>query len=96
MFSDPGASLAWDEQAKIWVVRTDRDDALRARFVVMAAAPRLAFIAECTPGYYNAEGDMKMINARNGAYQAGPIPFVRAIEAWRAAGDMRGLALTRD
>ena len=31
--------LRWDEQALRWIVATNRDDALRARFVVMSAGP---------------------------------------------------------
>ena len=32
-------ALDWDEEAKLWLVRTDRDDRIRARFVCMATGP---------------------------------------------------------
>jgi cyclohexanone monooxygenase len=63
--------------------------------VLRAAPAREAFLNECTPGYYNYEGDVKAMNARNSPYGGGPIPYVRFLEAWRAAGDMPGVLLTR-
>jgi cyclohexanone monooxygenase len=54
------------------------------------------FYAECTPGYYNSEGSS---DNRNGffsdMYGAGPIRFFRKLAAWRDAGDLDGLELTR-
>jgi cyclohexanone monooxygenase len=32
-------AVDWDEESKRWIVRTNRDDAMRARFVVMANGP---------------------------------------------------------
>ena len=51
------------------------------------------FAEECTPGYYNNEGQPSALAARNGAYGRGPIAFVQLIEAWRAAGELEGLEL---
>ena len=54
------------------------------------------FYAECTPGYYNSEGSS---DNRNGffteMYGAGPIRFFKKLAAWRDAGDLDGLELTR-
>ena len=52
-----------------------------------------SFQAECTPGYYNNEGQPNPISVQNGAYGAGPTKFFKVIEAWRAEGAMQGLEL---
>ncbi|WP_297696888.1 NAD(P)/FAD-dependent oxidoreductase [Phenylobacterium sp.] len=52
------------------------------------------FYAECTPGYYNSEG---AAGNRQGffsdMYGAGSIAFFEKLRAWRAAGDLPGIAL---
>jgi len=52
------------------------------------------FYMECTPGYYNSEGQA---GNRNGffsdMYGAGPIRFFQVLEGWRADGRLAGLAL---
>ncbi|MCZ6619037.1 MAG: NAD(P)/FAD-dependent oxidoreductase [Gammaproteobacteria bacterium] len=52
------------------------------------------FYAECTPGYYNSEGEP---GNRNGffseMYGAGPIQFFKVLEQWRAEGSLEGLDL---
>jgi cation diffusion facilitator CzcD-associated flavoprotein CzcO len=55
---------------------------------------RQAFLEECTPGYYNNEGNVRAMNARNGSYGAGPVAFVKVLEDWRAEGGLQGLELT--
>jgi cyclohexanone monooxygenase len=55
---------------------------------------RAAFLEECTPGYYNNEGKVAQMNARNGSYGAGPVAFVKVLEDWRAEGGLKGLELT--
>ena len=39
VFQTQVRGLAWDDDAKRWLVRTDRDDRIRARFVCMANGP---------------------------------------------------------
>ena len=52
------------------------------------------FYSECTPGYYNSEGQA---GNRNGffsdMYGAGPIRFFQVLQAWRADGGLPGLSL---
>ncbi len=52
------------------------------------------FYRECTPGYYNSEGQ---VGNRSGffsdMYGAGPLKFFEKLAAWRADGRMDGLAL---
>ena len=52
------------------------------------------FYAECTPGYYNNEGKLDVSNGFfAGTYGAGPIPFFRLLEEWRATGRLEGVEL---
>ncbi|MCH7788508.1 MAG: hypothetical protein IH940_03610, partial [Acidobacteria bacterium] len=48
---------------------------------------------DCTPGYYNNEGqDPTPADVRNArGYPAGPEPFFAFIEAWRRSGEFEGL-----
>jgi cyclohexanone monooxygenase len=52
------------------------------------------FYRECTPGYYNSEGQ---VGNKGGffsdMYGAGPLRFFEVLEQWRADGRMQGLAL---
>ncbi|WP_297694222.1 NAD(P)/FAD-dependent oxidoreductase [Phenylobacterium sp.] len=63
--------------------------------IVKLAIMRQAFLEECTPGYYNNEGNVRAISSRNGSYGAGPVAFVKVLEDWRAEGSMPGLEITR-
>jgi cyclohexanone monooxygenase len=62
--------------------------------IVGLAIMRQAYLEECTPGYYNNEGNVQAMSARNGSYGAGPVAFVRVLEDWRAEGSLKGLELT--
>ncbi len=64
--------------------------------IIASAILRQRFQEECTPGYYNNEGKPSALAARNGPYGAGPIAFVRLLEAWRAKGDLEGLEVGRE
>ena len=63
--------------------------------IIASAILRQRFQEECTPGYYNNEGKPSALAARNGPYGAGPIAFVKLLEAWRAKGDLEGLEVGR-
>jgi cyclohexanone monooxygenase len=53
------------------------------------------FYRECTPGYYNSEGEM---GNRKGffseMYGAGPLRFFEILAGWRAQGDLPGMTLS--
>ena len=54
----------------------------------------LDFHAECTPGYFNAEGKAhKAEDLFAGGRFADPIEYYRLMQAWRAEGALRGLLL---
>jgi cyclohexanone monooxygenase len=63
--------------------------------ILRLAVQREAFMQECTPGYYNYEGDLSKLNAQNGPYGAGSQAFFKTIAAWRDEGNMVGLELTQ-
>ncbi len=52
------------------------------------------FFAECTPGYYNNEGNL---DAESGflsnVYGGGPVEFFEILKAWRDDGGLKGLDL---
>jgi cyclohexanone monooxygenase len=52
------------------------------------------FLRECTPSYFNFEGDVMKRNIRNSPYGGGPIPFYQLLAEWRAQGGMPGFELT--
>ena len=63
--------------------------------IVRMSSFRAPFLRECTPGYYNNEGQPNDVTAKNGSFLKGPNAFVRLLEGWRAEGTMRGLEATR-
>ena len=70
---------------------------------VIARAGGLAGIANCTPGFLNQEGEVDKPKSMEETIQAarwahwgeGVASWVRALEAWRAKGDMEGLEVLR-
>ena len=50
------------------------------------------FYRECTPGYYNNEGQERSDNGFfTGMYGGGSIRFFEVLENWRKQGEMKGL-----
>jgi cyclohexanone monooxygenase len=80
-------------QAKA-VEPSEQAEAEWVQTIIDSAIMRQKFQEECTPGYYNNEGQPSPLAVRNGFYGKGPIAFVQLIEAWRAAGALEGLELT--
>ncbi|HUB37863.1 MAG TPA: NAD(P)/FAD-dependent oxidoreductase [Streptosporangiaceae bacterium] len=61
-------------------------------------APNLvmaSFLANCTPGYYNNEGQGPSPHSLLAGYSAGAPAYFRYIEQWRDSGDFEGLEFTR-
>nr|QQZ49273.1 hypothetical protein JKL49_19560 [Phenylobacterium glaciei] len=63
--------------------------------ILSLAIMRQKFQEECTPGYYNNEGQPSALAVRNGSYGAGPAAFIKVLEDWRAEGTLPGLELDR-
>jgi hypothetical protein len=51
------------------------------------------FLAACTPGYYNNEGQPNPKSIQNGAYGKGSNPYFAKMKAWREDGTLDGLDL---
>ncbi len=58
-----------------------------------AAVSMAEALRECTPSYFNHEGDVSRLNARNSPYGGGPMAFYKIIADWREEGSLAGLAL---
>jgi cation diffusion facilitator CzcD-associated flavoprotein CzcO len=58
-----------------------------------AARNVLAFQQQCTPGYYNNEGQPAAGGFIGASYGHGPMPFFQLLSDWRDAGDFEGLEL---
>ena len=54
-----------------------------------------SFLGECTPGYFNNEGEAKPKWALFRGYLAGWANFQKMLAEWRGKGDLAGLELTR-
>ncbi len=87
-------SEAAERQATIVEATPDAEAAWVAE-IMKTAVLRQKFFEECTPGYYNNEGQPSAVAVRNGSYGGGPIAFVKILEAWRAEGSLKGLNLAR-
>ncbi|GAA1229961.1 cation diffusion facilitator CzcD-associated flavoprotein CzcO [Microbacterium phyllosphaerae] len=80
-----------DAENARWVEPTPEAEAAWVQTVIETARDVSAFQAECTPGYYNAEGSQAITGF---TYSPGPVAFHRLLREWRA-GDMRDV-LVRD
>jgi cation diffusion facilitator CzcD-associated flavoprotein CzcO len=62
----------------------------------LAPNPVMAsFLANCTPGYYNNEGQGPSPHSLLSGYQQGAPAYFRYIEAWRTSGNFAGLEFSR-
>ena len=62
--------------------------------IVKYARSRRNYLAECTPGYYNNEGQPDDRSERNSQFWRGPMVFIRMLDEWRMAGNLPGLDVT--
>jgi len=76
------------------VETTPESEAAWVQTIVDNAIVRQRFLEECTPGYYNNEGNPSAIAARNGPYGLGSIAFIRLLKEWREVGELAGLSLS--
>lgn len=59
----------------------------------MAPADAISFAKDCTPGYFNNEGEAKFRFYLGEPYGGGFYAFEQLLETWRAQGDLAGLTL---
>ena len=82
-----------DHQVRTIEPEQEAEDAW-VQTIIDLSIMREKFLQECTPGYYNNEGQVAAMNKRNGSYGAGPVAFVKVLEDWRAEGGLKGLELS--
>ncbi len=59
--------------------------------VIAASGQTAEFGENCTPGYYNNEGQPPATSLQNGFYFGGPTAFIEILEKWRDSGTLEGL-----
>ncbi|HEY5008552.1 MAG TPA: NAD(P)/FAD-dependent oxidoreductase [Caulobacteraceae bacterium] len=63
--------------------------------LLLTGMGRMMGAPDCTPGYYNNEGQNPGPGAQlNVGYPAGPTAFFSYIDAWRSSGEFEGLAFS--
>lgn len=82
------------ERGATIVEASEEAEAKWVQTIIELSALRRKFLEECTPGFYNNEGNVADIDARNGPYGAGPVEFIKVLEEWRAEGRLQGLELS--
>ena len=94
-----------DEQAKhfAYIVKTCHDHGIRTveptqeaedawvNTILELGEPRTRYLKECTPGYYNFEGNLSLKMRRNMTYGGEAYEFLDIMTDWRKEGNMEGL-----
>jgi cation diffusion facilitator CzcD-associated flavoprotein CzcO len=62
--------------------------------VIAKSGSTLEFAQNCTPGYYNDEGQPSARSRQNGFYMGGPTELAELLDAWRRDGQLAGLELS--
>jgi hypothetical protein len=71
---------------------TEEAEAEWVEAVIEMGDRTVEFGENCTPGYYNNEGQPTASGRQGGFYFGGPTEFCEILEGWRADGSMKGLA----
>ncbi len=74
-------------------VTAEAEDAWVQEIVRLAGTGAQAFLSECTPGYYNREGQGSGGNMQNSPYAPGINAFNALLAEWRKQGDLDGMEL---
>ncbi len=79
-------------RARTIEVTEEAEQAWVDQIVALAGTGATAFLEECTPGYYNREGQGSA-NMQNSPYAPGINAFNDLLAKWREQGDLDGMAL---
>ena len=63
------------------------------QIVSLAGTGATAFLEQCTPGYYNREGQGSGGNMQNSPYAPGINAFNDLLRRWRETGELNGMRL---
>jgi cyclohexanone monooxygenase len=72
----------------------DAEQAWVDQIVALAGSGAMAFLEDCTPGYYNREGKIKEANTQNSPYAPGINAFNDILSQWRDKDDLAGMELS--
>ncbi len=91
------AYMAAEARSRGYQVLEPSAEAVDAYVQEIRSLARMAdeFYTECTPGYYNSEGEpgnQHSLTAER--YGAGPLKFFEKLASWRADGGMKGILLS--
>jgi cyclohexanone monooxygenase len=75
-------------------VTAEAEAAWVEQIIALAGTGALAFLEECTPGYYNREGKAAERNMQNSPYAPGINEFNALLKRWRDKGDLEGMQLS--
>jgi cyclohexanone monooxygenase len=99
MFDDQAVHVSYiiDEVMKrgksMIEVTPEAEAAWVEQIVALAGTGAQAFLEECTPGYYNREGQGRS-NMQNSAYAPGINAFNALLAQWREKGDLDGMEVS--
>jgi len=79
---------------KAFEVLPEAEDEWVQQIVALAGTGATAFLEQCTPGYYNREGQGSGGNMQNSPYAPGINAFNALLASWRDQGELQGMALT--
>ena len=74
-------------------VTEEAEQAWVDQIIALAGTGAAAFLQECTPGYYNREGQGAMGGGQNSPYAPGINAFNDVLKQWRDQGDLAGMRL---
>jgi cyclohexanone monooxygenase len=101
MFDDQAVHVSYivremlDRGAPTIEADAEAEQAWIDEIVRLAGSGSTAFLEECTPGYYNREGQVgKGASMQNSPYAPGINAFNALLAAWRKAGDLDGMTVS--
>lgn len=84
------ATPGWQQRFRQVEVTKEAEDAWVD--LLLSGGGMMLGSADCTPGYYNNEGEEPGLKARlNVGYPGGAMAYFRYVDAWRTSGDFDGL-----
>ena len=102
MFDDQAVHVAYiieqvkQRKKKVVEVEAQAEQAWVEQIVSLAGTGATAFLQDCTPGYYNREGQVTSEgpgNMQNSPYAPGINAFNDLLKTWREQGEMDGMQL---
>jgi cyclohexanone monooxygenase len=84
------------EDGIVEIEPTEKAESEWVETIVSKAQMREKFLAECTPGYYNNEGQIAARARQNSFYGGGSMEYFELLARWREAGGFPGLETRKE